>query len=200
MKRCMGHPHWAAWGAALVLTTGSPAHALERVSAYVDLGLGASRTQPFVTGGAACGTIGLGASARLLGFARAHVEFRATAGRDFPSGIPEAANAGDQSLVIFLGALEFVNRGSLRGPFLASGLGVGHSTISGARGPTDSPNFGFVPLHDRTALAFGLGVGYRFAGGPGPMHTQVALQAHGMLREGMTASAYATAITLGFAY
>lgn len=202
MKRCMQRRVWVAWGAALtvILATESPAHARERVGAYLDVGFGGGRTQPFITGGAVCGTIGLGASTRLLGPARACFEFRATAGGDFPSGIPEAANAGNQSLVTFLAGLEFVNRRSLRGPFLTSGLGVGHSTISGARGPTNSPNFGFVPLHDRTAVAYGFGLGYRFAGGPGPMLAQVTLRTHGLLSERMSASAYATVINVGLAY
>jgi len=202
MRHYIGHPLWLAFGAALVVgcIADPEAHAGERIGAYLDVGFGASRIQPFVTGPALCGTIGVGASTHLFGPTRAWFEFRATAGDEFPSGMPEAANAGNQSLSTFLGGLEFMNRTLFRGPFLTAGLGVGHSTISGARGPTNSPNFGFVPLHDRTAAACGLGLGYRFSGGPGPMLAQFALRTHGLLYQDMSASAYTTVITLGLAY
>jgi hypothetical protein len=183
-----------------MLAIASQAHARERIGGYVDVGFGGIRTRPFVTAGAVAGTLGLGVSARLRGSARACFEFRATAGEDWPTGVPESATGGHQTLVSFLGGFEFVNSRSLRGLFLTSGLGVGHSTISDARGPTNSPNFGFVPLHDRTGVAYGLGFGYRFSGGPGALQSQLALRTHGLLDEGFSASAYATTITLGFAY
>ena len=57
-----------------------------------------------------------------------------------------------------------------------------------------------VPPSDRTAAAFGLGLGYRFSGGPGPMHIQIALRTHGLLLDATSASAYATVVALGIAY
>jgi hypothetical protein len=191
------------WVVALlvIVVTPSRAEARDRIGGHLDVGLGAGQTQPFITGRATCGTVGLGVSTPLMGPARACFDFRATAGGQFPGGrIPEAANPGQQSLVTFLGGLEFVSRRSLRGAFLTTGLGVGHSAISGARGPTDSPNFGLVPLHDRTAIAFGLGLGCRFSGGPGATAAELALRTNGLLREALSASAYATVITLGLAY
>jgi len=196
-----GRNPWTASGAVLIiLAVASQASPSERIGAYLDVGLGGGKTQPFITGGVNCGTIGLGASTGFVGPTRALFEFRATAGRDGGMRIPEWATGGEQSLVTFLGGLELVKRGSARGPFLTAGLGVGHSTIARAHGPIEPPTYGFAPLHDRTAAAFGLGLGYRSAGGPGPLGLQLALRTHGLLGEGVSASAYATAITLGVAY
>jgi len=204
MKRFGGIRVWVAAAAtcATFVACGSPARAGDRIGVYADFGVGGILTQPFIVGGLMCGTVGAGISARVARRATASFDFRSWSGSGdlFRSRIPEAANAGKQSLVTFLGGVELGPPGSHSGAFLSAGLGVGHSSISGARGPTDSPNFGFVPLGDRTAVAYGLGAGYRISGGPGPLHTQVALRTDGLLGDGMKRWAYATAVTLGFAW
>ena len=189
-----------AWVVVLgvAIAHASPAQA-NRFGIHFDAGVGGSRTQPYVTGTAVSGTIGFGASTRLAGPVSACLEARASAGAEFPAGIPEDANAGRQSLVTFTGGFE-VGGESHRGPFLASGLGVGHSTISGARGPTDSPDFGLVALEDRTAVAYDLGIGYRFEGGPGPLRAELALRTHGLFRDDWSASAHTIAVTIGFVH
>jgi len=164
---------------------------------YLDGGLGGSRAQPFVTGTALCGTVRLGASSPLRGVARVCGEFRASFGGDFPTGNPEDANAGRQSIVTLVAGRELLNPKTVAGVFLMSGMGVGHSTISGARGPTDSPNFGLVPLMDRTSAAYAVGLGYRFSGGPWSTHAHLALRLHGLFRQGISSSSYATALTVG---
>ena len=191
---------WASWGAAaaIFIATEAPADRLEHICTYLDVGVGASRTQPFITGSTVCGTIGFGASTALFA-TRLWLEFRATGGQDIPAS-PEASDAGKQSIVTFLGGLEVLSPETHRGLFLVSGLGLGHSTISGAHGPTNSPSFGIVPLEDRTAVAYGLGLGYRFPGGPWSSQTQLALRAHGLFGEWLSSSAYAAVLAIGFGY
>lgn len=189
--------------AALLVGTMSCASASARdgIAVYVDGGLGGGRTEPHIVGAAVTATVGLGAVARLRGPTAASFQFRATVGGGFPGGMaPEAAEAGRQSLTTFLVGLEYVPWRSMKGPFLATGIGFGHSTISGARGPTGSPNYGFVPLRDRTGIAFGFGAGVRSSGGPGPLGMQLALWTHGLLRDGPIATAYATNLALGLVY
>jgi len=200
MKLCIRHSVLAALGAALTLILRTESTASARIAGNLDAGLGGSRVQPFIVGRAVCGTVGLGVSTGLRGPARACIELRGTAGREFPSGTLEDANAGHQTIVTILGGLELVNRSSLRGPFFTAGLGVGHSTISGARGPTNSSNSGLVPPRDRTGASYGFGLGYRFSAGPGTGLGQIALRIHGLLSENVSASACATAITVGVAY
>ena len=180
----------------LTLATESQVEAGERIGWQLDLGLGRLRTEPFLNRDALGGTIGVGLSTPIRGPGRACFEFRATAGGDPPFGtyIPEAATAGEQSLVTLVGGLEFIDRRSLKGPVFTLGLGVGHSTITRAYGPTGSPNH-FVPLHDRTAVAFGLGAGYRFTGGP-----QLGLRTYGLPRDITSSTAYSTVITVGYSH
>lgn len=171
------------------------------VMGYVDIGMGGGRTEPHVVGTAVTATVGLGATARLRGPAVASLQFRATVGDEFPGAqAPENAKAGHQTLTTVLACVEFVPWRSMRGPFLATGVGLGHSTISGARGPTNSPNYGFVPLRDRTGIAFGMGAGLRSSGGPGPLGIQLAIWTHGLLRDGTIPAAYFTNVTLGLVY
>jgi hypothetical protein len=190
----------ACCGAILLGLADDPrALAGELVGGRVELGFGGCQAQPFITGGAVCATVGLGASIGLLGPARACFDFRATAGTDVPGSL-EAADAGQQSLVTFTGGLEFMNLRSARGPFVAAGIGVGHSTISGAHGPIYPPPYTGNVSNDRTAVAYDVGIGHRFSGGPGPMLLQLALRSHGLLLDATSASAYAVVVVLGVAF
>jgi len=185
---------------AVVLGAEAPSLAGERIGAFLDFGIGRTRTQPFSLGYVVCGTVGAGLSTRPFGAARASCEFRATAGDQSGIGrIPENGHIDHQSLVTLLACLEFLNPRSLRGPFFSSGLGVGRSISGGGRYAIDL-SLPMVPPSDRTAAAVGLGLGYRFSGGPGPMHIQIALRTHGLLLDATSASAYATVVALGIAY
>lgn len=164
------------------------------------LGLGSQQTQPFIVGKAASGTASFGVSFPPGGPLHAALDFNASGGSDFGMKIPEASRAGTQSLFTVIGALELTGPSSRLGPSLSAGLGVGHSSISDARGPTDSPNFGFVPLKGRTALAFELRAGYAFAGGPGPTRLGLFWLVHGLLLDATSASAHANAFGLGLLY
>ena len=193
------------WGVArgfallIGLAVGASVEANPNVGAHAEFGVGEIRTRPFVVGGGVAATIAAGLSTRFVGPVTGCAEFQATTGRNFPlKGNLEAADAGHQSLTTLVGALELHGLPRARGAVCLAGLGVGRSTISGARGAINSPDFGQVQLRDRTALAYALGLGYRFGGGA--WGTQLALRAHGLFRNGLDSSAYATALMIGVAY
>lgn len=179
----------------------SSAGAREGLGGYVDVGLGGGKAEPYVVGSAVSSTVGFGAFARLRGPAVASLQFRASVGGDIPAGrIPESATAGRQSLTTVLAGIELVPWRSMRGPFVMAGVGFGHSTLSSARGPTEPPNGGFIPLEDHTGLAFGFGAGLRSSGGPGPLGLQLAISTHGVLRDRAIPAMYFTNVTLGLCY
>lgn len=181
-----------------VPTTGTAAEGTSGLR--LGLGLGSQQTQPVIVGSVPSGTASFGVSFPPRGLLHATLDFNASGGLDVGMKIPEASRAGTQSLCTVIGALELTRQSSRVGPSLAAGLGVGHSSISNARGPTDSPNFGFVPLKGRTALAFELRAGYAFSGGPGRTRLGMFWLVHGLLLDATSASAHANAFGLGLQY
>lgn len=83
-------------------------------------------------------------------------------------------------------------------PFLGAGLGVGRSeSASGGAvvGPTSSR--APVTTRERTAAAYSLALGYRFANGLGPTHFEVAFRTHGLIDREMSSSDFARVVTFG---
>jgi hypothetical protein len=202
MNRPSRSTRCAPWLALLASAlTATFAHADGRIGYGLELGAGGMQTQPFVVAGVPCASVGLDLS-RSIGEwpACARVELRSTAGSDLSTKIPEAATGGNQSLVTALAGVEFVNPDSRRGAFLDAGLGVGRSTISKARGRTLSPDWGFVPLRGRTAPAYGLGFGFRFASGSVWLPDQVVLRTVGLFWDVDRSWAESTFLEVGFAF
>lgn len=192
-----------AWcGMALVLALAGPsAHADPSLGGHVDIGMGGCNTEPYVVGAALGGTLGIAVGPRVGARARAMLDMRATAGWEFPPGrVPTSRDAGRQALVTALAAFELGGRRAPEGIFLGAGLGVGHSMISHARGPLDSPDYGRVTLENRTGAAYGFGLGYRISDGRGPFLLELAVRQHGVLRDGLTRRAYASLFTAGIAF
>lgn len=169
------------------------------LNAHIDFGVGTIHTQPFTVGGDVSGCVAIGLSMRLVGATRIGLDYQATQGTSpfFSTGIPERAKPGKQSLATVLLNLELVSSRRISGPFMSAGLGVGHSTISGARPFVGLVPFPVIELHDRTAAAFGLGAGFRSAGGPFGTRVQLAIRTHGLLLDALSSSCYSTAFTLG---
>ena len=196
-------PHLAITG---LLFIASPAMAVTGgvapIGAHVEAGLGSTSVRPLEKQSAPGATVGAGLSAPLRGALRIGLEFAASVGGDPPgvSHIPEASRPGDRTLTTFLLGIEA--RSSYRddGPFAFLGAGVGHSTLSNARGVFTPPyDQWLVPSRSLTALAVGAGIGYRFAGGPGPLGFSLALRTQLMPRSGQIAAS-ATTATPGLAY
>jgi len=171
-----------------------------RPTLRIGLGLGSQTTQPFVVGSVGVGTASLGVSTPIRGPMRGSLDCNFSGGLPLGARIPEASNAGKQSLFTVIGALELARPSSQTGPSLSAGLGLGHSSISDARGPTNSPNHGFVPLAGRTALAFELRAGYTFGFGPGPTRLGLSSLGHGLLLDATSTSAYATSFGMSLQY
>ncbi len=187
--------------AALALLAASvprPVLAERPVRASVEVGLGFATVASQAT---LDGTLCAGLSTSLRGPLRVAVEFAATSGSGIipVSYIPEGPIPGDRSLTTFLLGIEAWGSRDAHGPFAFLGLGVMHSTLSGARGNwADYPN-NAIPPRNEMLPALGAGIGYRLAGGPGPFQLQVALRTHAAAREGETPS-HTSALTLGVAY
>jgi hypothetical protein len=183
------------------LAFGWTARADDGMGGGLDLGFGGMHTQPFIVGGAVCASLGLELHRAILsGPVNARLELRATAGSGLNSGIPESAQGGNQTLATALAGIELVNAHNRRGPFVDLGLGIGRSTISAARGPTRPPNWGFVPLKDRTAAAYGVGIGYRFGARSRWALGQVALRTTGLFNNLTASSSEATVLSLGWTF
>ena len=181
-------------------THAGPTNAHSTLAAALDLGVGGMRTRPFVVGGVACTSVGIALRHALPARALlARLEVCWTAGADGFGKVPEAARGGNQSLATALAGLELVNARSGRSPFLDAGVGIGHSTLSQARGPTVWPPGAPVSLHDRMAAAYGIGLGVRFSDRPHPWPVQVALRTTGLFDRLASSSCEAVTLTLGFA-
>ena len=176
-----------------------PAEAGSRFGAHYDLGIGAIHTRPYIVGGGICASLAGGISARIAKTVSACVELQATEGTNlpFPLSGDEGPNAGHQALRTVVAGLEVHELPRARGLFVSAGLGAGRSNISGARGSIN-PYVGRVDLHDRSGLAYGLGLGYRVSGGSALV--LFGLRTHGLLRDGFDSSAYATVLSVGAAY
>lgn len=87
-----------------------------------------------------------------------------------------------------------------REPFAFLGIGIGHSTLSEARGVFAPPYDQWIfPSRSLTALGLGAGIGYRFARGPGPPGSSSALRTQLMPHLDQIAAS-STAVTLGLVY
>jgi hypothetical protein len=180
-----------------VPTNADPLAEMPRLGIHTDIGIGEIRTQPYAVGGEPSASITAGISAHCAGPFAACLDLQGTAGRNPPKGNLESANGGKQTLVTFTFGLLAQHLRRASGAFANAGLGVGHSTISAARARITFPPIP-VALRDRSGTAYTLGFGYRFPGGRSQV--QVAIRAHGLLRNSVASSAYATVFTLGVAY
>lgn len=177
-----------------------PAHAFASSPAYFHFegGLGLSAVSGLGTGswivGAGAG-VGVGAGRAAV----AAFEFSALRGDDGGVHLPEGPSAGSRSIVTFLIGVE-AYRSATRGSFTFLGVGVGHVTLKNALdgGWQDFPNNRIPPRND-IGFATGVGIGHRFAGGPGPLGFQVAFRTHAVVKEGQS-PAVACTITLGLAH
>ena len=172
--------------------------------AHLEGGSGQSITRPLEVERVAGATASAGLNVPAIGVLRVAVEFSGTAGGElgsFTMHIPEASRPGDRSLTTLLVGAEVAHRHSANGPFAFVGAGAGRSTLKNARGVFEPP-YGdnwFIPPRSLTALAVGIGAGYRFSAGPGPLGFQFALRTHALVDAGqIPASAYA--LTVGLAY
>lgn len=190
---------WPAWVVALLVSlVAIPAGADPKSGGHAELGIGEIRTRPFAVGGGACLGLVTGASMRVAGALRVCVEGQATAGTNFPlKGNQEQADAGHQSLFTVVSGVQAGGLLGVPGAFATAGLGIGHSTISGARARLSSPDLGAVTLRDRTAPAFALGVGFAFLGTA--RRERLSLRCHGLL-DGRSAPAYAILGCVGLAF
>jgi len=172
--------------------------------AHLEGGFGQSSSRPLEVERVAGATASAGWSMSAVGALRVALELSATAGGEFGTGtvsIPEASRPGDRSLTTLLLGAEVAHRHTAHGPFAFVGAGAGRSSLKNARGVFEPP-YGdnwLIPARSLTALAFGIGAGYRFGAGPGPLGFQLALRSHALLDAGqIPASAYA--LTVGLAY
>ena len=192
---------------ALVSLVGvsKPAEAERSFGAHLEGGFGQSLVRPLEVERVAGATASAGFNVPAIGALRVAVEFSATAGSEFGTGgtmyIPEASQPGDRSLTTLLLGAEVAHRHRVHGPFAFLGAGAGRSTLKNARGVFEPP-YGdnwLIPPRSLTALAVGIGAGYRFGAGPGPLGFQFALRTHALVDAGrIPASAYA--LTVGLSY
>ena len=201
MSRSWSPSQCAGLLAALaVLHAPSPSSATPRWSAHVEGGPGVTDVRPLPSPSTLGGMVwaGVGVPVRP---GRATFEFAASSGDDFGIMIPEGPFSGARSLTTFLLGVEAINHESGRGFFAATGAGIGHATLSGATlGSQNFPSPGWkIPDRNLIGFAFGVGVGARTYGGPGPLGLQLALRFHGLVNGGQVAAS-AAALTVGLAY
>ena len=171
--------------------------------AHLEGGFGPSVVRPLEVERAAGVTASVGASVPAIGAVRVALELASTAGGDFGMNlyIPEESRPGDRSLTTLLLGIEMARRRRACGPFAFIGAGAGRSTLKNALGVFEPP-YGdnwLIPPRSLTTLGVGIGAGYRFSAGPGPLGLQLALRTHALVEAGrIPASAYA--LTVGLAY
>lgn len=186
--------------ALTVLCVPSHSAAAARFSGNLEGGPGLTYTGPallpMTPGGMFCAGVGLPVQPGRVTF-----EVAASAGDAFAVSSPASSSlSGARSLTTFLLGIEAVNHTTGRGPFASLGVGVGHTTLSGARDWQNSPTLGWLTTNrNLTGFAFGGGVGLRSAGGFGPLGLQIALRFHGLADAGRVVAS-CTAVTLGLAY
>lgn len=124
------------------------------------------------------------------------IELRSTGtGSPFDHGV-DTSTPGARSVNTLTGGFQFAPPLPFT-PFLAAGVGVGRSeSASGGAvlGPTAVRS---VATRERTAAAYSLALGYRFANGFGPTQFEVAFRTHGLIDREMSSSDFARVVTFG---
>lgn len=172
------------------------------LSGHIEVGLGATFVRPLVEQSASGATVSAGVMRSMRPGLRTALEMNATLGGEVLQGayFEPPAKPGSRTLSSLLLGIDASSRRSAYGAFGFVGAGVGRMGLKNAAGRfsfTD-PTANDDPNRNLTALAAGLGVGYRFRGGPGMMGFQIALHSHALIDHGqMPTSAYA--LTLGLA-
>ena len=190
-------------GLVALLSVPKSVEAQRSFGAHLEGGFGPSFVRPLEAERATGATASAGLSFPAVGAVRVALELAATAGGDAPgmAYIPESSRPGDRSLTTLLLGVEMAHRHRASGPFAFLGAGAGRSTLKNARGVFEAP-YGdnwIIPQRSLTALSIGLGAGYRFGAGPGPLGFQFAVRTHALVDAGeIPASAYA--LTVGLSY
>ena len=143
-----------------------------------------------------------GVSAPWRGPVHLALEFSRSTGGDesYESYTPQSARPGDRMLTSYLLGIEARSGPRRHGAFAFVGAGVGHSSLTDARGVFAPPcDRWIVPPRRLTALALGAGIGQRLSLGLGELGFSFALRMHLMPHSGQVAAS-GTTLTLGFAY
>ena len=123
------------------------------------------------------------------------IELRSTGtGRPFAHGV-DATTPGARAVNTLTTGFQFAPPLPFT-PFLAAGLGVGRSEVASG-GAGTGPTAARATTHERTAAAYSLALGYRFANGFGPTQFEVAFRTHGLVDREMSSSDFARVVTFG---
>ena len=159
-----------------------------------DLGFGTSRFEGS-NAGSSVTSWGLGLGLPLLGPA-SWIELRSTGtGNPFEHAV-DATTPGARAVNTLTTGFQFAPPLPFT-PFLSAGAGVGRSESAAGGavlGPTANTR---VATHERTAAAYSLALGYRFANGFGPTQFEVAFRTHGLVDRQMSSSDFVRVVTFG---
>ena len=199
----MGVAARTACVALLLVGTGvEPGSAEPAFSGQLEMGFGPTFVRPLVAQTASGATASVGARRSIRPGLRAGLEMNATVGGELGHSMyfEPPALPGTRTLYSILLGIEASPSRTTYGAFGYLGVGAGRMDLKGAAGRfswTD-PSANDVPDRSLTAFATGLGLGYRFRGGPGLTAFQIALRTHALIDHGwLPASTYALAF--GFA-
>ncbi len=176
--------------ATLVLAAApSGAHAFPGLSAAADLGFGSGHVES--AAGSTVTSWGLGVSLPLGPMS--WVELRSTGTGSWFSHGAESSDPGSRAIQTLTTGFQLSPPLPIT-PFVGAGIGLGRAENAAERRPAGAAA---LPTATRTSLGYSLAVGYRFAGGLGPTHLEVAYRMHGLLDHQLQSSDLARMVTLG---
>lgn len=178
--------------AALVLAAPGRAHAFPGFSAAADLGFGSGHVAS--AAGATVTSWGLGVALPLGPMS--WIELRSTGTGSWFSHGMETSDPGSRAIQTLTTGFQLTPPLPIT-PFVGAGIGLGRAEKAAEFQPAGTTS---VPTATRTSLGYSLAVGYRFAGGLGPTHLEVAYRMHGLLDHDLQSSDLARMVTLGIRF
>lgn len=188
--------------ALMVMESVAPSRAEAAFSGHLEMGFGPTFVRPLVVQDAPGLTTSAGLQRSFRPGWRAGIEVQASLGGELLqfAYFDPPARPGTRTLSTFLVGIEASPRRTGQGSFGFVGFGASRMNLKNATGHFSyaDPSGYRIPNRNVTAFALGLGVGYRFRGGPGLTAIQIAIRSHALVDHGqMPASTYA--LTLGLA-
>lgn len=203
MKAASGNKLRSACATVLiVMGSVDPSQAEAVLSGHLEMGFGPTFVRPLVVQGASGFTSSAGIQRTVRPSLRAGLEVQATIGGELLryAYFDPPPKPGTRTLTSILLGIEASPSRKGQGAFGFVGVGAGRMNLKNATGNFSyaDPSGYHIPNRNLTAFAAGLGMGYRFRGGPGWTAFQIALRTHALIDRGrLPASTFA--LTIGFA-
>jgi len=185
------HPLASSLALAALLNAAVPtlSHAFPGVSAAADLGFGSGRVES--GSGSSVTSWGLGLALPIGPMS--WIELRSTGTGSWFSHGADSSDPGSRAIQTLTTGFQLSPPLPIT-PFVGAGIGLGRAENAAGFQP---PGTVRVSTETRTSLGFSLAAGYRFAGGLGPTHLEVAYRMQGLLDREMKSSDLARMVTLG---